>query len=127
MFSFTDKPWWYWCKMAGWPLLLIALHSNNTLVVAMAAHWFLDFTCQGHKTSIGKAKKNQYVLAYHSFLSGGYPGFIAGGLAGFAVSIVVHYLIDWLVKPNLGDTVTTRVLDQIMHAATIAAIWWLCN
>lgn len=116
------QPWWVYCKMLGWPLLAVALLSNQPIMLAVAAHWLADFTFQGHQTSIGKIRKSLPVIGYHSFISGGYAGFIAGGLPGLLISVIIHFTVDRFYKPVMGDSVTTRIVDQTIHVLTIVAI-----
>jgi hypothetical protein len=115
-------PWWMWCKWAGWLILAVALVSNEPVMWAIAAHWLCDFTLQGHQTSIGKSRKSLFVIGYHAFISGGFAGFIAGGLTGLFISVVIHFIVDRLYKPVLGDTVTTRIVDQMVHIITVIMI-----
>jgi hypothetical protein len=116
--------WWQWGKILGLatPLLLLIVGIEHSLVWALALHLLTDFAAQTPETSLGKAEGRPRVLAYHAFISGGYPGLVAGGLTGLLISVVVHYLIDQTNKFGLGEP-AGPVLDQIAHALTIIMIW----
>jgi hypothetical protein len=116
--------WWEYGKLAGLviPALLIALRMDNPLIWAIAIHLFTDFTCQSTHTAIGKSEGDLWILAYHSFISGGYAGFIVGGLPGLVISVLVHFLVDCTRKFGLPEPVGPA-LDQLAHVITLVVIW----
>ena len=120
--------WWQWGQVLGLvlPILLFYTGILNPLAWALAVHLFIDFTVQSDATSLGKRQRNWKVIAYHSFISGGYPGLIVGGVPGMVVSAAVHFLIDATNKFGLKQPLGP-ILDQAAHIGTIVAIWWLFN
>jgi hypothetical protein len=118
--------WWQWGKILGVVLLALfcSLEVEQSLLWALATHCFVDFTAQTADTAAGKARGDWQVLAYHSFISGGYPGLIAGGLPGLAISVAIHFLVDRTNKFGLEGP-TGSVLDQAAHTITLVVIWWL--
>ena len=126
---YSGLQWWEWGKIIGfWSMVILvglwfAGYTAPALVWAIALHIFIDFACQTDATAEGKADGDFRVLAYHSFLSGGYPGFMAGGLAGLAISVVIHLLVDATKKFGLPHP-SGAVADQTAHIATIIALWW---
>ncbi len=118
--------WWQWGQILGvtLPALFYSLGVEQPLLWALAAHCFVDFTAQSNDTAAGKAQGNWQVLAYHSFISGGYPGLVVGGLAGLVISVAIHFLVDMTNKFGLEGP-TGSALDQAAHIITLTAIWWL--
>lgn len=120
----TALVWWQWGKIVGAlvPLALAAAGAEHPLTWAIAAHLLVDFSFQGGPTAIGKAQGNLKVLAYHSFISGGYAGFIVGGLPGLAASVAIHFAIDCANKFGLPEK-TGAAVDQALHVITLYLIW----
>jgi hypothetical protein len=118
--------WWQWGKILGVALLALfcSLGVEHPLLWALAAHCFVDFTVQSGATAAGKARGDWQALAYHAFISGGYPGLIVGGLAGLVISGTIHFLIDRTNKFGLEEP-TGPALDQSAHLVTLLVIWWL--
>ena len=118
--------WWQWGKLMGLaaPALLYAVGVEHLLLWALAIHFLTDFSIQSHETAARKARGDRWVLAYHSFISGGYPGLVVGGLPGLVISVASHFIVDRANKFGLEEP-TGPALDQAAHIITLTAIWWL--
>jgi hypothetical protein len=118
--------WWQWGKILGLslPFLFFFLKIEHSLPWAIAAHCFVDFTAQSNQTAVSKAQGDLWVLSYHAFIAGGFPGFIVAGLPGLVIAATVHFLVDLTDKFGL-DNPTGPFLDQMIHVITIFAVWWL--
>jgi len=112
--------WWEWGKIIGlvFPLLLLHPTFASPFWWAVAAHLFIDFTIQSTPTAIGKVHGDWGVLAYHTFIAGGWPGFILGGLPGLAVSVLAHLAVDATKKFGLPAP-WGPLADQGSHLATL--------
>lgn len=119
----TTLMWWEIGKLLGLlvPFVLISSGNSNVILWAIAFHLFVDFTAQSGYTAANKPQRCIYVLVYHAFISGGYAGLIAGGLPGMAVSIAIHFMVDYLGKEKVGGWQG----DQALHLATILGVY-LC-
>jgi hypothetical protein len=106
------------------PILLFCFGVEHSWPWALAAHFLIDFTFQSDETAAGKARGDWGVLAYHAFISGGFPGLVAGGLAGLALSAAIHFLVDATNKFGLKGP-TGLVLDQAAHIITLVIIGWI--
>jgi hypothetical protein len=124
--------WWEWCKLGGLAALvalaLVAVFGvPHPLFTAVLLHLFVDFTAQGNDTAAHKGERGRH-LALHAVVSG-LPMAVAGAtvspqaiLVWTAAGIVAHYAVDWTRKFGIESRVLGGIVDQVTHAATMAAI-----
>ncbi len=117
--------WWQWCKVIGlWLLIAAAIlylaGMRHPVMLSLAVHMFVDFTCQSNETSAGKAKRNWRILILHGFVAGGWPAVFYGPVA-VVVSTLAHTAIDATGKFGLKGSLGPLV-DQVSHVVVLVLI-----